>query len=100
MALAVHASVPAAGSLVPDMLRELTRRSGLADRYLALEGHRALAADEHLLPRGVRGMVEQEAAARSGSRAASLAAARSRQVIDAPPESFEAIHPRRVLVAG
>ncbi|MBL7491489.1 VWA domain-containing protein [Frankia sp. AgB1.9] len=100
LALAVQASLLAAGSLAPDVLRELNRHPKLADRYLAVEGHRALAANADVLPPAARGLVDQEVAARSGSPAASLAAARGRQPIDALPELFGAIHPRRVVAAG
>lgn len=48
--LGVPASLLAAGSLEPDILRRLVRRPGLARRYLAVEGHRALAANDALLP--------------------------------------------------
>ena len=64
-ALAVQASLLAAGSLEPDVVRRLTRRPALARRYLAIEGHRALAANEHLLPR--RGAVAHRRQ-RRGSR--------------------------------
>src|SRR5947208_9720664 len=49
-AIAVQASMIAAGSLEPDVLRPLRRRSRLGRRYLALEGHRALVANCALLP--------------------------------------------------
>ena len=49
-ALAVQSSLLAAGSLQPDVMRKLGRRPALAKRYLAVEGHRALAANEDLLP--------------------------------------------------
>src|SRR5436309_14134996 len=48
--LGVQASLLAAGSLEPDVLRRLARRPALAQRYLALEGHRALAANDDVLP--------------------------------------------------
>ena len=55
-AVAVQASLLAAGSLEPDVVRRLTRRPALARRYLAVEGHRALAAIEDLLPPSVRSL--------------------------------------------
>src|SRR5689334_13145558 len=39
-ALAVQASLLAAGSLAPEVVRKLARRPALARRYLAVEGHR------------------------------------------------------------
>src|SRR5712691_6125680 len=48
--LGVQASLLAAGSLAPDVVRQLSRRPALARRYLAIEAHRALAANDDLLP--------------------------------------------------
>ena len=42
----VQASLLAGGGLEPDVVRKLVRRPALAKRYLAVEGHRALAANE------------------------------------------------------
>jgi nitric oxide reductase NorD protein len=95
--LAVQASLLAAGSLQSDVLRRLVRRPALARRYLAVEGHRALAANENLLPPLVRGLIDRDVAIRSDSPAESLAAALSREVIADPPCSFGVIHPRTLL---
>lgn len=99
-ALAVQASLLAAGSLEPDVVRRLTRRPALARRYLAIEGHRALAANEHLLPRPVRSLIDHCVAARGDSPAASLAAALSRDTIGDPPASFGAIRARPLLASS
>ncbi|HEY9265238.1 MAG TPA: nitric oxide reductase activation protein, partial [Mycobacterium sp.] len=53
-AVAVHASLIAAGSLASDVVGAMTRHPRLARRYLAVEGHRALMANDALLP-GVLG---------------------------------------------
>jgi nitric oxide reductase NorD protein len=98
-AVAVQASLLAAGSLGPDILRGLGRRGLMGQRYLAVEGHRALAAQEVILPGVVRGLIDRATATRSGSPAASLALAASREVIPEPPEVFGAIRPRRVQAA-
>lgn len=95
--LAVQASLLAAGSLEPHILRRLVRRPALARRYLAVEGHRALAASEHLLPPPARSLIDRDAAVRSDSPAASLATALSRAVIADPPASFGVIHARNLL---
>jgi nitric oxide reductase NorD protein len=95
--LAVQASLLAAGSLEPDVVRRLTRRPALARRYLAVEGHRALAANEDLLPPPVRSLIDGNIAARGDSPAASLAAALSREAIGEPPDSFGVIRARRLL---
>ncbi|HYB35242.1 MAG TPA: VWA domain-containing protein [Mycobacterium sp.] len=97
--LAVQASLLAAGSLEPSVLRRLTHREALARRYLAVEGHRALVANEDLLPPVVRSLIDRDVAARSDSPAASLAVALSRQPIADPPEVFGAIRARNVLAA-
>src|SRR6202012_1677766 len=44
-AIAVQASMIAAGSLDLDVVRPLVRHPRLARRYLGVEGHRALAAN-------------------------------------------------------
>jgi len=96
-ALAVQASLLAAGSLEPGVLRKLKRRPTLAARYLAVEGPRALVANESLLPASLLTLVGGEV--RSDSPAASLALARSRQPIDDPPASFGTIRVRNMLAA-
>lgn len=95
--LAVQASLLAAGSLEPDVVRALNRRPAVARRYLAVEGHRALAANEYWLPEPTRGLIDRDIAARTASPAASLAAARSPHPIAGAPASFGAIHARKLL---
>jgi hypothetical protein len=98
-AVVVQASLLAGGSLAPDVVRRLARRPRLARRYLALEGHRALGAIEDLLPRLLRPLVDPTAAARTASPAASLATARSRETIGAPPDRFGVIRARPLLAS-
>jgi hypothetical protein len=98
-AVAVQASLLAAGSLDADVVRRLTRRAVLARRYLAVEGHRALAAIGDLLPPSVRPLIDSDVAARAESPAASLAAALSRQAIADPPDSFGTIRARQLLAS-
>jgi hypothetical protein len=98
-ALAVQASLLAAGSLHRDVLRRLRLRPALARRYLAVEGHRALAAIGDLLPPSARSLIDSAVAARADSPAASLAAALSRQAIAAPPNSFGTIRARHLLAS-
>ena len=62
-----------------------------------MEGHRALAANEHLLPLQVRSLIDCGIAGRGDSPAASLAAALSRAAIPDPPDNFGAIHARQLL---
>jgi hypothetical protein len=98
-ALGVQASLLAAGSLEPAVVRRLTRRRALARRYLAVEGHRALAAVGHLLPPSVRALIDPDVAAGADSPRASLEAALGRKVIAEPPESFGTIRARRLLAS-
>jgi hypothetical protein len=98
-AVAVQASLLAAGSLDAQVVRRLTRRPALARRYLAMEGHRALAAIEDILPPSVRSLIDSDVAARADSPAASLAAALGREKITDPPDSFGTIHARHLLAS-
>jgi hypothetical protein len=99
-ALAVQAALLAAGSLDPDVVRRLARRSALARRYLAVEGHRALAVVEGVLPPSVRARIDSAVAARADSPAASLAAALGSEAIGDPPECFGAIRARELLAGA
>ena len=96
-AVAVQASLLAAGSLDADVVRRLTRRPELSRRYLAVEGHRALATIADLLPPPVRPLIDSDVAARADSPAASLAAALGGEPIADPPDSFGIIRARLLL---
>ena len=98
-ALAVQACLIAAGSLAPGVLRRLSRRPALARRYLAIEGHRALAAIEDLLPHSLRSLIDSDLASRSDSPTASLASALSREAIPDAPPCFGAIRARELLAS-
>jgi nitric oxide reductase NorD protein len=98
-ALAVQASLLTCGSLEADVVRRLYRHSGLTRRYLAVEGHRALSANDHVLPLSMRSLIDDEVAARSDSPAESLAVALSREPIADPPPVFGAIRARKLLAA-
>ncbi len=99
-ALTVQASMVAAGSFESDVLRRLVRRSSVVlDRYLMLEGHRALAANGDLLPAAAGGLIDPEIAGLSDCAAASLVIATGKRSLDSPPPEFGAIHPRRLLTA-
>jgi hypothetical protein len=94
--VAVQAALLAAGSLDPEIIRSLARRPALARRYLAVEGHRALAAQAAVLPTAVWSLIDHAVAARSESPAASLAIAMGRASVANPPEIFGTIRPRHV----
>ncbi|HKA84959.1 MAG TPA: VWA domain-containing protein [Acidimicrobiales bacterium] len=97
--VAVQASLVAAGSLRPAIVRQLARRPSLARRYLAVEGHRALVANEQFLPPGARSLIDGEVGRSVGAADDALALARSRRAIGRPPPSFGVIRPRRLLAA-
>jgi nitric oxide reductase NorD protein len=97
--IAVQASLLAAGSLDPELLRDLKRHPGVARRYLAVEGHRALAANDELLPPMLWRLVDRSVAARSDCPAGSLHLARSGEPVDEAPECFGVIRVRNVLSA-
>ncbi|MCV7312752.1 nitric oxide reductase activation protein NorD [Mycobacterium paraffinicum] len=99
-AVAVQASMIAAGSLDPELMRRLLRHPRLANRYLAVEGHRALIANSHLMPGVLASLGDRGIASRSDSPAASLLIADGRTVIDDPPREFGAIRAAKVLAAS
>lgn len=94
--LAVQASLLAADSLNPAILRMIGRRAALARRYLAIEGHRALACNEELLSRDIRALLDPTVAAGTDSAHASLDLAMSRVALPEPPAAFGILRPRRM----
>ncbi len=99
-AVAVQASMIAAGSLDADVVRPLLRHPRLARRYLAVEGHRALVTNGALLPGVLASLGNREIASRSDSPAASLKLAKGRAVLDDPAPEFGVIRPAKVLAAS
>jgi nitric oxide reductase NorD protein len=95
----VQASLLAGGGLDTDLVRKLLRRPGLTRRYLAVEGQRALLANDDLLPRPARSLIDLDLAARADSPAESLTLAAGRDRIADPPKSFGAIKVRHLLSA-
>lgn len=89
--LAVQAALLAAGSLVSEIAAVL-KRPALAKRYLSVEGRRALASVAAMLPPSLR-----IAPAITDSPLASLALARTRDVIPDPPASFGTIRARELM---
>ncbi len=98
-AIAAQASMIAAGSLDPDIVRPLVRHSRLARRYLAIEGHRALMVNADVLPRTLTILADREIAGRSGSPAESLILASGKRAFDDPPPQFGVIRAKQVLAA-
>ena len=99
-AIAVHASMLAAGSLDPGVVRPLVRHPRLARRFLAIEGHRALIANSELLPGVLASVGDRRIAGRSDSPADSLSIAAGRTVIDDPAPQFGVIRAAKVLAAS
>jgi hypothetical protein len=98
-AIAVQASMIAAGSLDPDVVRPLVRHPRLARRYLAVEGHRALVANAGLLPGFLVSAGNRDIASRSDSPATSLSIAAGRAPIDDPVPAFGVIRAAKVVAA-
>lgn len=98
-AVAVQASLIAAGSLAPEVVEELVRHPRLAKRYLAVEAHRALVAAGALLPGVLGALADHHVAPRSDSAAASLAIASGRDEVGDPPDVFGVLRPKQVLAA-
>jgi nitric oxide reductase NorD protein len=94
---AVHASLIAAGSLDTEVMGSLVRHPRIAHRYLAIEGHRALAVNSQLLPGVLAHLVDPESAARSDAPKASLAVASAKGAIDKPPKVFGVIRAKKVI---
>ena len=93
----VQASLLASGGLGADVVRRLVRRPALARRYLAVEGQRALSANDHLLPSGVRSLLDCDLAARADSAAGSLKVAGEHRDIADPPAGFGVIKAQKLL---
>ena len=98
-AIAVQASMIAAGSLDPDVVRLLVRHPRLARRYLSVEGHRALVSNGDLLPPVLASVGNRDIASRSHSPADSLSLAAGRAAIDDPAPGFGVIRADKVLAA-
>src|SRR5262245_66563188 len=84
-AVAVQASLLAEGSLAPGIMAALIRRDPLARRYLAIEGSRALAAQEQLLPPFVGATIDRSVASRTDGPESSLVLAQSKDPIAPAP---------------
>lgn len=98
--VAVQASLIAAGSLAPAVVGAMVRRPRLAKRYLAVEGHRALVANDALLPGSLGALADHAIGGRSDSATSSLATASGKEALDAPPAVFGVIRPKKVLAAS
>ncbi len=98
-AIAVQASMIAAGSLEPDVVRPLIRHPRMARRYLAVEGHRALVANADLLPKSLVSLGDRDIAKSTDSAADSLRIAAGPTVLDDPAPGFGVIRAAKVVAA-
>ena len=98
-AVCVQASLLGAGSLGPEMLASLGRGRDTANRYLAIEGHRALLTHAKLLPSSVSPVIDLAEATRSVDAAMSLLLARGSEPIADPAAVLGVIRPRQVRAA-
>lgn len=94
--VAVHASLIAADSLTSDVVDRLIRHPKLARRYLAVEGHRALVANDVLLPGALTSLADRELAARSDSAETSLSIASAKGALADPPTGFGVIRAKKL----
>jgi nitric oxide reductase NorD protein len=99
-AIAVQASLIAAGSIDSEVLRRVPRGTRVVGRYLALEGYRALAENVDLLPVALASFADSALAARTDSPESSLALAKTSDAIAEPPRSFGVIRVKKVLAAS
>ncbi|HSW14099.1 MAG TPA: VWA domain-containing protein [Solimonas sp.] len=97
--LCVQSALLIAGSLERSILQRLQRRPELARRYLAVEGQRALAAMEDVLPPLAWPLIDPAMAPRSVSPERSLELALGKEPIENPPAEFGAIRVRELLAA-
>lgn len=89
-----------AGSLNQEIMKHLLRKPKLLDRYLALEGKRALTDLWHLLPYSFGLLENNSAIPDSKSSHNSLEIALGKTEVGLPPASFGTIRPRDVLTAA
>jgi nitric oxide reductase NorD protein len=97
--VAVQASLISADSLATDIVNSLIRHPRLARRYLAVESHRALAANSALLPATLSPLFDAEVAASSDSPEASLSIAATNKAIGDPPAVFGVIRAKKLIAA-
>ena len=99
-ALCVQASLLATGGLEPSVIERLGRKRGaVVNRYLSVEGHRALVANEVLLPTLMLGVVDNGLAARTGSSTESLELATGPTAVEESPKAFGVIRVRKLAAA-
>jgi nitric oxide reductase NorD protein len=97
--LCVQSALLAAGSLDAGLVRALRRRPESAQRYLALEGWRALHCVAELLPPSLHALLAGAPSALPSSADESLRIALSKATLAEAPPVFGAIDVRSILAA-
>ncbi|MGC1507022.1 nitric oxide reductase activation protein NorD [Ketobacter sp.] len=97
--LCVQSSLLAAGSLDREFIRRLARRPKVANRYLAIEGARAMSTLSDILPSSIKLLINESSSPRSTSSAASLELALSKADIADPPLAFGVIRANKLIAA-
>ena len=97
--VATQASLIAAGSLEPELLRRIGRRNGLARRYLSIEGDRALRVNE-VLPPALHPLLRTDPGLVATDAAHSLELARSSADVPDPPSHFGVLRAKKLLAGG
>lgn len=98
-AVVVHSALIGAGSLSRELIRPLLRHRRLRRRFLSIEGPRAVAELRDLLPRSLDHMIRDDIAELSGSPAASLTLALTREPIPESGLYLGVLRPREILAA-
>lgn len=98
--VAVQASLMAAGSFDVQVLKRLSRRSKLVQRYLTIEGHRALLENDDLLPETLRTLADRELASRTDSPQSSVTLAEAKHALAPSPENFGTIRIKKLIAAN
>lgn len=91
----VQAALLGAGSLDPALVKSLRGRPSTARRYLSLEGHRVLTDLARRVP--LAATLELDGRPPTASAADSLAAAKGKGAVTAPPTWFGTIRPSRLV---
>lgn len=94
----LQAALLGAGSLEPRLVKQLRARATTARRYLALEGHRALAELAQQIPLDATLLAGGQPAAATADE--SLEIAKSRVKVTDPPDWFGVIKPSRLLATA
>ena len=97
--LCVQSALIASGGLDPEILRRLARRQKQAQRYLCLEGWRALSLVSDLLPPIMQSLLSQMPTNLTDSAEQSLAMALAKNEVQPTPALFGEMQTKKLLAA-